>query len=245
MLFRSPIDFLSAVTQKVNRLKKVKGIFKRIKRFKPKVYKSAHDGNEKIFRIEGQKGYDNITLFNEAESKIINLYKRKKKPIKTTLHLTNEYIMKDPARGTVVDKMEQHFHSKAEVINETTNIEEKYRDVRDIILEKAISFIGYIYYGLVYKVTCAHDGCGEFYIGETGRRLQERIKDHNARDKSSSLCKHALETGHPPVNIEQFLVLNDGLNNYKKRKLSEALFIKEQKPTLNEQGQSIPLTLLN
>ena len=100
-------------------------------------------------------------------------------------------------------------------------------------------------HGLVYKVTCGHDGCGEFYIGETGRRLQERIRDHNARDKSSSLCKHALETGHPPVNIEQFLVLNDGLNNYKKRKLSEALFIKEQKPTLNEQGQSIPLTLLN
>ena len=47
------------------------------------------------------------------------------------------------------------------------------------------------------------------------------------------------------MNIEQFLGLDDGINNYKKRKLSEALFIKEQKPTLNEQGQSIPLTLLN
>ena len=31
--------------------------------------------------------------------------------------------------------------------------------------------------------------------------------------------------------------------NYKKRKISEALFIKEQK--LNEQGQSIPLRLFN
>ena len=59
------------------------------------------------------------------------------------------------------------------------------------------------------------------------------------------LSKHALETGHPPVNIEQFSVLSDGLNNYKKRKLSEAFFIKEQRPTLNKQGQSISLTLLN
>ena len=29
-----------------------------------------------------------------------------------------------------------------------------------------------------------------------------------------------------------------------KKKLSKALFIKEQMPTLNEQGQSIPLTML-
>ena len=52
-------------------------------------------------------------------------------------------------------------------------------------------------HGLVYKVRCGHEECDKFYIGETGRRLNERIKDHNARDKSSSLCKHALETGHP------------------------------------------------
>ena len=66
-----------AVTQKIDQLKKVEGIFERITRFKPKVYKSAHDRYEKIFRIKGEKGYDIITLFNEAESKIINLYKRK------------------------------------------------------------------------------------------------------------------------------------------------------------------------
>ena len=42
-----------------------------------------------------------------------------------------------------------------------------------------------------------------------------------------------------------FSVLSDGHNNYKKRKLFEALFIKEQRPILNEQGQAIPLKLLN
>ena len=81
---------------------------------------------------------------------------------------------------------------------------------------------------MVYKVECGHERCGEFYIGETGRRLNERIKDLSTRDKFSSLYKHTLETGHPPVGIEQFLVLSDGFNNYEKRKLPEALVIKEQ-----------------
>ena len=49
--------------------------------------------------------------------------------------------MKDPATGAV-DKMEQPFHSKAVVIYETTNIEEIYREMRDVVLEKAISFEG-------------------------------------------------------------------------------------------------------
>ena len=34
--------------------------------------------------------------------------------------------------------------------------------------------------GLVYKVTCRHEGFGEFYLRETKRRLNERVKDHNA-----------------------------------------------------------------
>ena len=121
--------------------KNVGGIFERITRFKPKVYKSAHDGYEKNFRIEGRKGYDNLTLFNAAESKLINLYKRKKKPIKTTLYLTNEFIKKDPATGEV-DKMEQHFHSDPVWIYGPTNIKEKYKEMRDVILEKAVSFQG-------------------------------------------------------------------------------------------------------
>lgn len=46
----------------------------------------------------------------------------------------------------------------------------------------------------------------------------------------------AVTTGHPPVDKEQFQILGDGLNQHKKRKVKEALFIKEQQPSLNEQG---------
>ena len=37
------------------------------------------------------------------------------------------------------------------------------------------------------------------YIGEIARRLKERVKDHNGRDKSSHLVKHSIESGHNPV----------------------------------------------
>ena len=47
--------------------------------------------------------------------------------------------MEDPETEEV-DKMEQHFHSKAVVIYETTNIEEIYKEMRDVILEKTVSF---------------------------------------------------------------------------------------------------------
>ena len=38
-----------------------------------------------------------------------------------------------------------------------------------------------------------------YYIGESGRRIAEREKDHNGRDHKSHILKHLLETGHEHV----------------------------------------------
>ena len=43
--------------------------------------------------------------------------------------------------------------------------------------------------GLIYKCTCPQTDCNELYIGETERCFEERIIDHNKRDKKSYLCK--------------------------------------------------------
>jgi len=46
--------------------------------------------------------------------------------------------------------------------------------------------------------------CGKVYLGETGRVMQERIKEHDradiwlARTKTSAVSDHANETGHLP-----------------------------------------------
>ena len=97
---------------------------------------------------------------------------------------------------------------------------------------------------LVYYVKCPE--CQEDYIGEIGRRLHERICDHNGKDSRSHMLKHSLENNQRQVSFEDFRILRNGYTNSKiKRKISEALFIKELRPSLNTQETSVPLLLYN
>ena len=82
---------------------------------------------------------------------------------------------------------------------------------------------------LIYHSVCNNDNCKDDYIGEIARRLIERVKDHNERDKSSDLVKHSTESGHDPVCHGNFRILDKGYNNSFKRKVAEARLIKKQK----------------
>ena len=60
------------------------------------------------------------------------------------------------------------------------------------------------------------------------------------------MLKHSLENNHKPVSFEDFHILRNGYTNSKfKRKMSEALFIKVLRPSLNTQETSVPLLLCN
>ena len=53
--------------------------------------------------------------------------------------------------------------------------------------------------GVVYKIPC-----GKVYIGETGRAMQERVKEHDrdirlARTQTSAVSEHANGRGHFPI----------------------------------------------
>ena len=86
--------------------------------------------------------------------------------------------------------------------------------------------------------------CVDDYIGETARRVNERIVDHTGRDANSHLLKHSIESGHKPLEAVDYEIFGTGYRkNTMKRKLSEALFIKELNPTLNKQEKSVPLKL--
>ena len=50
------------------------------------------------------------------------------------------------------------------------------------------------------------------YIGESGRRIAERIKYHNGRDHKSHILKHSLETGHEHVISSDFSIISKNLN---------------------------------
>ncbi len=87
---------------------------------------------------------------------------------------------------------------------------------------------------VVYYIPCREPSCNACYIGETCRVLGERIKDH-ANDSNSALKRHHLDTNHPIVNPEDDNIKIVGSeSNAFKRKVKEALFIKVNNPSLNQ-----------
>ena len=93
---------------------------------------------------------------------------------------------------------------------------------------------------------CSAEHCNENYIGESARRLDERIKDHNGWDRNSHLFKHSVESRHDPVLKNYFRIIGKGYrNNSSGRKIAEALFIKKTKHSMNIQEKSVKLELFN
>ena len=95
---------------------------------------------------------------------------------------------------------------------------------------------------IVYHSFCSAENCNENYIGESARRLDKRIKDHNGRDRNSHLFKHSVESRHDPVLENDFRIIEkDYRNNTSRRKIAEALFIRKMKLSLNIQVKSVKL----
>ena len=58
---------------------------------------------------------------------------------------------------------------------------------------------------------------------------------------NSHVFEHSIETNHPTVSIDDFRVLKTGYRKKKiRRKLSEALLIKQNKRALNKQEAPFP-----
>ena len=98
---------------------------------------------------------------------------------------------------------------------------------------------------MVYLCKCPEINCKQTYIGETKRRIIERVIDHNKRDKNSHVLRHTDTEKHKRVFTDDFTILGSNYRSNFKRKISESLFIKQYKPTLNTQENSITLKLFN
>ena len=81
------------------------------------------------------------------------------------------------------------------------------------------------------------------YIGETKRRRENRTGEHGGKDKNSEIFKHSCSTKHPKAKDKNFKVLATNYENRRKRKLAEAMFIRDLKPSLNIQKDSYKLIL--
>ena len=72
------------------------------------------------------------------------------------------------------------------------------------------------------------------------------FRNHSGKDSKSHMLKHPLENNRKSASFEDFYVLQNGYTNSKfKRKISEALFIKELLLSLNTQETSVSLVLYN
>ena len=68
---------------------------------------------------------------------------------------------------------------------------------------------------ITYYVKCPVETCREDYIGETVRRLSERVIDHSGLDKNYHVLKHCIEKENKLPFLEDFMILGA---NFKKNK---------------------------
>ena len=84
--------------------------------------------------------------------------------------------------------------------------------------------------GLIYHIKC--QDCGKDYIGETGRNLGTRFKEHTSRKGTNSAIKEHLEnTGHK-CTLDNTKIIDKEANWYR-RKIKEAIHIQRHNPSLN------------
>ena len=89
---------------------------------------------------------------------------------------------------------------------------------------------------VIYRVHCS---CGDTYIGETGRTLDVRLKEHKWAVRldytNNDIAVHANKTMHD-IFWDSAEVLEQE-SNWLKRRLEEALYIRDEDTTMNlDQG---------
>ena len=87
--------------------------------------------------------------------------------------------------------------------------------------------------GVIYQYQCPHINCSSSYIGESGRSLGERVKEH--LKAPSPIHLHSATSGHP-LDPNQFNIVHKEVNS-QSRTIKEAMFIHIQDPPQQEFGQ--------
>ena len=93
----------------------------------------------------------------------------------------------------------------------------------------------------VYRIPC--DDCSQCYIGETGRALALRLREHQANCRNQT--QHSAVVDHSAIGhswgFDRARVVNTQRNTFK-RKIAESLFIKNHS-TVEGNKSSFPLSI--
>ena len=91
----------------------------------------------------------------------------------------------------------------------------------------------------MYKIPCE---CGKVHIGETGRCMHERIKQHDrdirlSRTQTSAVSEHVNKNGHYPLWDEVTFIYRDP--HWYSRRVKEAIHITLHPNDLYQKGQHV------
>ena len=92
-------------------------------------------------------------------------------------------------------------------------------------------------HNVIYKASCPVPTCNATYIGETARRLDQ----HGGKDNNPCFFRHSVDTGHAMVDSNNFKIIAKGSTHTCTRKITEVVYIKLDKPSLNVQTMSVPI----
>ena len=101
--------------------------------------------------------------------------------------------------------------------------------------------------GIVYSVSCGESGCNMKYIGQTGRKLEERIKEHerdartkNKEQKISGLSEHIKNNGHSLKRKNIKILARE--KDYQKRIFKEASCISKERKLMNKKDEKVEIS---
>ena len=86
--------------------------------------------------------------------------------------------------------------------------------------------------GVIYKIECPR--CQACYVGQTGRHLITRFKEH--QNRRSPVKAHFSEC-NVPLELDHVEILASSQKSEKHRLTLEALYIREIRPSLNTKDE--------
>ena len=79
----------------------------------------------------------------------------------------------------------------------------------------------------IYQGRYPETGCIDHQLGETGRKVSERVLNHVGGDTNSHLFKHSVQSGHSVLDMSNYKIIQKGYENIvRKGKIAEAFLIK-------------------
>ena len=135
-----PETIRTTVNEKIDKLKNdIKQLYNQAKKFEPKRKETALKGYLKTFRINGVDGVDPKTFIRNSKTKIRNLIKQQKKPIRLKFVLTCGFFKENPATGQI-DQNNGYFHSFVETITEASDMSVVFNVMTSRLIELSQQF---------------------------------------------------------------------------------------------------------